>query len=133
MSDATIDILDTIGAVQEGDNETLQTVLANRLVNSNAKDKDGCSLLHWAAINNRITIASLLIEYGANSEGGGVLNESPLQWALRRKYYTMAQLLVEQLHVDLRHKSSQGLDALHLSCRLGKPYTHLSNIILKFV
>ncbi len=127
MSDTAVDILDTVAAVQEGDYETLKTVLSNRIVSANSKDESGCTLLHWAAINNRITIAKLLIEYGANSMGGGLLNESPLQWALRKRFYAMAELLVEKLHVDLRHKSAQGLDALHLCCRLGKISDPLSD------
>jgi hypothetical protein len=119
MSDPTVDILDTICAIQEGDYETVQTVLQNRIVSPNAQDNDGCSLLHWSAINNRVSIAKLLVETGAYSCGGGALSESPLQWSLRRRYYSMAELLVEKLHVDLSHKSAQGLDALHLCCKLG--------------
>jgi ankyrin repeat protein len=118
MSDASVDILDTIAAIQEGDYETVKTVLENRLVSPNSKDDCGCTLLHWAAINNRAEITRLLIEHGANSCGGGVLNESPLQWALRKRYYCVAEILVKKLHVDLRHKSSRGIDALHLCCRL---------------
>lgn len=118
MSDDT-EIIDTIAAVQDGDLEAIRGVLADRTVSPNAKDNDGCTLLHWAAINNRVAIAKVLIEYGANFDGGGILYESPLQWALRKRYYAMAQVLVERLHADLRHKSRQGLDALHLVCRLG--------------
>lgn len=91
MSDLAVDVQDTIAAVQEGDLETIRTVLSNRLVSANAKDRDGCTLLHWAAINNRTSITKLLIEYGANSYGGGVLFESPLQWALRKKYYSKSK------------------------------------------
>jgi len=120
MSDESVDIVDTIAAVQEGEYNNVKTVLADRIISPNAKDDDGCTLLHWAAINNRVGIAKLLIEYGANASGGGILDESPLQWAIRKKYYAMAELLVEKLHIDLRHKSKQGLDALHLACRLGR-------------
>lgn len=119
MSDDTTEIVDTIAAVQEGDLEAIRTVLGDRSVSPNAKDNDGCTLLHWAAINNRVAIAKVLIEYGANIAGGGILYETPLHWAMRKRYYAMTQLLVERLHADLRHKSRQGLDVLHLTCRLG--------------
>lgn len=57
----------------------------------------GCTLLHWAAINNRCKIAILLLDHGADSNGiGGTLGETPLLWALRKKYYTMVQLLVQK-------------------------------------
>ena len=55
----------------------------------------GCSLLHWAAINNRGIIAALLIQNGAIiDKTGGALGETPLQWAINKKYYTMIQLLI---------------------------------------
>lgn len=113
------DILDTIASVQDGDVDAVREVLAKRIVSVNAKDSDHCTLLHWAAINNRIKIANLLVEYGADHAPGGLLNETPLQWALRKRYYKMMSLLIEKLHVDLRHKSNQGFDALHLACRAG--------------
>lgn len=117
-ADREVDVLDTIAAVQEGDYEAIKNVLSNRIVSVNAKDHDHCTLLHWAAINNRVKIANLLIEYGAEHVAGGILQETPLQWALRKKFYAMVSLLIEKLHVDLRHKSTQGYDALHLACRL---------------
>jgi palmitoyltransferase len=113
------DVLDTISLVQDGDFEAVREVLSKRIVPVNAKDGDHCTLLHWAAINNRIKIATMLIEYGADHIPGGLLNETPLQWALRKKYYKMMSLLIEKLHVDLRHRSTQGFDALHLACRAG--------------
>ena len=55
----------------------------------------GCSLLHWAAINNRCIIATLLINNGAIiDKTGGALGETPLQWAINKKYYSMIQLLI---------------------------------------
>lgn len=109
-------------AVQEGDMDTVKELLCGpqRLVSPNQLDADGCSLLHWAAINNRVQIAKVLIEAGLGRVGGGgILGETPLQWALRKRYYKMMELLV-RLQNDLSHKSKQGNDALHLACRLGK-------------
>ena len=48
-----------------------------------------------------------------------MLQESPLQWAIRKRYYAMAELLVTKARADLAHKSAQGSDALHLACKLG--------------
>jgi ankyrin repeat protein len=45
---------------------------------------DNITLLHWAAINNRIEIAKYLINKGANIDAvGGSLNSTPLHWAVR--------------------------------------------------
>ena len=41
--------------------------------------------MQWAAINNRCSIATYLIEKGAAvNASGGVLGESALQWAVRK-------------------------------------------------
>lgn len=45
---------------------------------------DNITLLHWAAINNRLDIAKYLINKGAKIDAfGGVLKSTPLQWAIR--------------------------------------------------
>lgn len=45
---------------------------------------DDITLLHWAAINNRIEIAKYLISKGAKVDAiGGVIRATPLYWATR--------------------------------------------------
>ncbi len=120
MVDNYEDVMDVIVAIQEGDFDVVRDAVKNKLVAVNCADKDGCSLLHWSAINNRVEIANFLIENGLNSTGGGgVLFETPLQWAIRKKFYVMADLIVQKCHCDLSHKSAQGCDVLHLACKLG--------------
>jgi palmitoyltransferase ZDHHC13/17 len=112
-------ILEAVCNVQEGDYQSIRAAIIGGFVTATACDPDGCSLLHWAAINNRIQIADFLIKHGADAIPGGILQETPLFWAIRKKYYAMAQLLHERLHLNLSHKSKQGLDALFLAVRLG--------------
>lgn len=120
MADFSEDYLDVLTAVQEGEFEVVQEVIGNRIVPVNTVDQSGCSLLHWAAINNRVVIARLLIENGLNkASAGGVLGETPLQWALRKKYYLMMEVIFKHTQCDLSLKSAQGNDALHLACKLG--------------
>lgn len=109
---------DAVAAVQEGDLETVKSLVLSRIFHPNAVDRGQCTLLHWAAINNRIQIASFLVDHGAEILPGGILFETALQWAIRKRYYCMAELLAEKLHPDLSHRSRDGLDALHLACRL---------------
>jgi ankyrin repeat protein len=121
MAELSEDYVDVLTAVQEGEFEIVQEIIGNRIVPVNSLDQSGCSLLHWAAINNRVTIARLLIENGLNKASeGGVLGETPLHWALRKKYYLMMELIFKQSQCDLAVKSVQGNDALHLACKLGK-------------
>eukprot|EP01035_Chromulina_nebulosa_P033256 gene33256-44520_t len=147
------DLEDIVTLVQDGDVEAIKSLpqsLIREYIGINARDKEGCSLMHWAAINNRYEIATFLIDnnleangtassilstpirgatsitqQGSSSSdrglcgGGGVLLESPLQWAIRKRYYAMAELLVTKARADLAHQSAQGTDALHLACKLG--------------
>lgn len=119
MSDSGVDIDGAVACAQEGDVETIKISLESHLISARACQEDGCSLLHWAAINNRIELAQLLIKYGAESVPGGILGETPVHWALRKKYYYMVSILYEQLHCDLSVRSKQGLTPLQLCVRLG--------------
>jgi ankyrin repeat protein len=115
------DIQSVVSAVQEGEFDIVRDYISTRSISVNSVDEDGCTLLHWAAINNRCRIAQYLIENGlVEASGGGVLFETPLQWAIRKKYYFMADLIFHKVHCDLTHKSLQGTDALFIACKLGK-------------
>ena len=88
--EGTDEYLDIVKAVQEGNYEFIQNTLIDRdrinISIVNTIDKDRCSLLHWAAINNRIEIANFLIEQGlSHALPGGILEETPLQWAIRKR------------------------------------------------
>lgn len=43
-------------AAQVGDIESLKLLLDNNLITATSTDSDDCSLLHWAAINNRLEV-----------------------------------------------------------------------------
>ena len=128
------DIIDAVQAVQEGDQDALLHALKSKIILPNTIDVDGCSLLHWAAINNRLNIARLLLAWGSNPlQSGGVLNEIPLQWAIRKKYMAMVKLLINWINSNsggsgggssssisssmLSHKNKLGNDSLHIAIR----------------
>lgn len=122
------DSADAVQAVQEGDQEALLYALKGKIIKATATDVDGCSLLHWAALNNRLSVARLLLAWGGDpTQSGGVLDEIPLQWAIRKKYMAMAKLLIHwtngqgQEKKILQHKSKLGNDALHLAIRQYDP------------
>jgi ankyrin repeat protein len=112
-------IASAVKAVQFGDLVTVRMLLVSGQVSASSVDNDGCSLLHWAAINNRVAITNLLIQNGAVVPcAGGVLAESPLHWAVRRGFLRITDLLLNN-GADLTYRSSLGLDVLNLSTRLG--------------
>lgn len=53
------------------------------------------TLLHWAAINNRVQVAWYLLSKGAHIDAyGGELNSTPLHWAARNGKLQMVAFLV---------------------------------------
>lgn len=57
--------------------------------------EDNITLLHWAAINNRVEIGKYLIGKGAKIDAvGGALRATPLQWAIRDGKLKMTILLL---------------------------------------
>lgn len=105
-----------IHAVQWGDIGYVETLIDKMAISVDTVDEDGCSLLHWAAINNRLEIAKYLISKGANVHiTGGQNNENPLQWSVRCSCCTgMLSLLLHE-EVSIFHKSIYGCDALMIA------------------
>lgn len=55
------------------------------------------TLLHWAAINNRIQIAEYLLNKNAQIDAiGGELHSTPLQWAARNGKLAMVVFLLSR-------------------------------------
>lgn len=126
MTSATIKDIDVdniakaVKAVQYDDGETLKDLISQKHISPSAIDPDSCSLLHWAAINNRTGIAGYLIDQGANVNIlGGILGEAPIHWAIRKDQYQMVDLLISH-GADMSLLSTKGIDCLHLCCRLYK-------------
>ena len=106
--------------VQYGKYEKIKEMLCGGLCSPQAVDSNNCSLLHWAAINDRVDIAKLLLMKGASVNAlSSELNENPLQWAVRNeKHLAMTKLLMDA-GCDPRHKNLGGFDSLALACYLG--------------
>ena len=107
--------------VQHGRLDAVEIAMDDR-ISSNLIDADGCSLLHWAAINNRVQIAQLLLDRGALVNAvGGIMQEMPLQWCCRSSgygYTHMLKLLVKA-GADVNYNNSAGHSALHLCVQGG--------------
>lgn len=119
-----------IEAVQHGRLDDLMKAMENG-ISPKAADADGCSLLHWACINNRYEIAKFLIESGAEvNKCGGTLNETPIQWASRSDGYGFTHLVVLLLEkgATIDHKSTLGHDALFLAVQAAN--TNIAFILL---
>mmetsp|Transcript_421 Transcript_421/g.733 ORF Transcript_421/g.733 Transcript_421/m.733 type:complete len:708 (+) Transcript_421:38-2161(+) len=110
-----------VHAVQWGDLSFVEKAIDSFGMSPDTTDADGCSLLHWAAINNRIEIVRYLFGKKANvSVIGGKNQETALQWALRCKNCaTLVHLFLAE-GIDIHHKSSYGCDALFVAVQCGQ-------------
>ncbi|XP_007430547.1 palmitoyltransferase ZDHHC13 [Python bivittatus] len=78
-------------------------------------DKENVTLLHWAAINNRLDLVKYFISKGAVVDQlGGDLNSTPLHWAIRQGHLSMAILLLK-FGADPSLIDGEGYSSLHLA------------------
>lgn len=120
------DILITkyIQACQSGDIATVKDLIGSGAIELGEDvDLNGVSGLHWASINNRLSIVKYLVEQGAEVDKiGGDLNATPLHWACRYGLVYIVDFLLKA-GADPAKTDSQGFNALHLA-------THSSNVML---
>eukprot|EP00158_Paraphelidium_tribonemae_P010197 Partr_v1_DN38123_c0_g1_i1_m1501 putative Zinc finger, DHHC-type containing len=69
----------------------------------NQKDREDITMLHWAAINNRLLVVRYLLSQGADPRlPGGVLKETALQWAARQGHLEVVMELL-RVGTDPQH------------------------------
>ncbi|XP_006111543.1 palmitoyltransferase ZDHHC13 isoform X3 [Pelodiscus sinensis] len=78
-------------------------------------DKENVTLLHWAAINNRLDLVKFYISKGAVVDQlGGDLNSTPLHWAIREGHLAMVILLLK-CGADPTLIDGEGYSGIHLA------------------
>ncbi|XP_078332634.1 palmitoyltransferase ZDHHC17-like isoform X1 [Crassostrea virginica] len=88
-------------------------------VDVNEMDRENVSILHWAAINNRLDIVRYLIGKGAIVDKfGGDLDSTPLHWATRQGHLSMVVLLLGY-GADPTLRDGQGFSCIHLASQFG--------------
>ncbi|XP_067855387.1 palmitoyltransferase ZDHHC17 isoform X2 [Heptranchias perlo] len=82
-------------------------------------DKENVTLLHWAAINNRIDLSRYYISKGAIVDQlGGDLNSTPLHWATRQGHLSMVVHLMKY-GADPSLIDGEGCSCIHLAAQFG--------------
>ncbi|RTG86734.1 palmitoyltransferase ZDHHC13/17 [Schistosoma bovis] len=85
----------------------------------NQLDDEDVSLLHWAAINNRLAIARYLLSKGAIIDRpGGHLAATPLHWAIRQSHLSMVHFLMQR-GADPTFMDNTGLGCFHVAIQMG--------------
>lgn len=111
-------LIEYYSACQAGD-----LVTVKRLVESHAitigQDFDPIEKvtgLHWAAINNRLSIVEYLLKQGADPNfKSSQLNATPLHWAARYGYVYIVDYLLKNSDADATLRDDQGFNVLHLA------------------
>lgn len=109
---------DVVKAAQYGKYDIL-VGLVDQGFNVNQMDKENVSVLHWAAINNRVEIVRFLISKGSVVDKiGGDLNSTPLHWAIRQGHLAMVVLLMSY-GADPSLVDGEGCAGIHLASQFG--------------
>lgn len=107
--------MDIIQATQYGYLIRCADIIEKQRLDVTAGDSEGITLLHWAAINNRVEIAEFFIHKGADVNAvGGQLRASPLHWATREGHLKMVVLLVKY-GANPESADIEGKNCLHVA------------------
>jgi hypothetical protein len=100
LNDAIVDEdytkFDIIKATQYGAFDRCRELIESGEADVNRPDDLNVSILHWAAINNRVEIGKYYIDKGAVVDAiGGDLQSTPLHWATRLVFlYIFFEILI---------------------------------------
>ncbi|KAG5860234.1 palmitoyltransferase [Encephalitozoon hellem] len=104
------------------DEEIKAALMANNTgtleaVPNNYRFSDGTGLIHWASLYNNMDICRRLVEdRNVVNSVGGVLDSTPLYYALYNSNYKVMKLLIEN-GADIAYVNKSGLGLLHTCAR----------------
>lgn len=108
-----------MAACQAGDLETVQIAIESQSIAAHDTFSDGITGLHWAAINNRLSVVKFLVENKICPADpnilGGTLKASPLHWACRNGLVYVVDYMLSHTDADVALTDSQHYNALHLA------------------
>ncbi|XP_057317381.1 palmitoyltransferase ZDHHC17-like isoform X2 [Hydractinia symbiolongicarpus] len=110
---------DIVKASQYGYFERVRQLIEYEGVDVRQPDTENVTVLHWAAINNRLEIVRYFISKGAIiDQPGGNLNATALHWTIRQGHLDMCILLLKH-GADPSIEDSEGCSGLHLAAQFG--------------
>ena len=107
-----------VAAAQYGDIKVLKFYLTKSTENSNPlspnlTDSEGITLVHWAALNNKLAAMKFLVSIGADPDvPAGDMHATPLLWAVRYGLVYIADWLIREAKVDVSIVDKNGIGIL---------------------
>lgn len=112
-------VAEMVRATQYGNFDRCRQLIEAEGFDINRRDAENVTLLHWAAINNRLELVKYYIARGAVVDAiGGDLKSTPLHWATRQGHLAMVVLLVQH-RADPSLFDGDGFNCLHLAAQMG--------------
>ncbi|GMH32807.1 hypothetical protein BSKO_00641 [Bryopsis sp. KO-2023] len=118
--EAKTDIVDTVWkACAYGDFEKLKAFVDADPAVVNKPDDQGYLALQWAALNNQVSIISLLLEHGADPNGRDLSGQTPLHWSAVRGALPAAETLL-RVGARTEQKDYKGYTVCHVAAQYGQ-------------
>lgn len=125
-----------VAACQSGDLPQVIELISSGAVKATDSCDEGITGLHWAAINNRLSVVKYLVENEYSradvNRVGGKLDATPLHWACRGGLVYVVDYLLSNTEANPTLKDSQNYNVLHLAV-LSSNITLIAYILLKCV
>jgi len=104
---------DVFHAAGTGDLEGVRNFIEVSKVDVNARESDGTTPLHWAALRNHLGVVQYLLDSGAEIDSVNTTEgQTPLMWAAIGGNTRVAHYLIEQ-GADIHKVDKRGYNALH--------------------
>lgn len=116
-------------AIEDGDADAVQKILAQDNVDLEQTDEDGRTFLHWATIDNHPKIVKMLLD--TNKIDPNEVDEegmTPLHWACEKDYLDVVRELLARPQTDPNVQDNQGFVALNYA--LGHSTLDVLNVLL---
>lgn len=105
-------------AARSGDIEKLKSLIAQDSALVDARNEEGHTPLHSAAMEGRIDVVMFLLEHGADADARNTADQSPLLYAAYTNHADIVQVLIEH-GAAFEYRDTRNLSPLHFAARQG--------------
>ena len=100
--------------------DTVIDLITKYECSTNCKDSDGCTPLHYAAINNHLEVVRCFInEKHCDPMTRDKNGDTPIHYACRYGHLSIAEYLISEAHCDKSSVDNDGDTSLHIACCYG--------------